>query len=220
VIDKIPDDDKTVNYIIINRQANCFTNRTVISFHGSENIVFIGDGSKIGNGEIRFYNSNGLVVLNDNNQHPNWFKVWLHSPSSWVYWGKNATSNGVICVTDNSKGIFVDDDCMFASNTWIRCSDMHDIFDIHSSETINDSADVLIESHVWVAQESLILKGAKIGAGSIIAARSLVTGEIPKFTLAMGSPAKIVKNNVSWYRNKLKPVRESTRLFVENQLNT
>ena len=219
VIDKIPDDNKSINYIIVNKSSSGFLKKTVVSFNGSDNILFIGNGSQIGNGEIRFYNSCGLVVLNSYNIHKNWFRVWLHSPTSWVYWGKNATSNGVICVTNDSKGIFVGDDCMFASNTWIRCSDMHDIFDINSYKIINESANVLIDSHVWVAQESLILKGAKIGMGSIIGARSLVAGEIPNFSLAIGSPAKVVKQDVCWYRNKSETTREKTRLLVQEKSN-
>lgn len=220
VVSKIPKDTESTNYIILNKDSDCFIRKTVVSFHGSGNILFIGDDSKIGDGQISFYGSEGLVVLNRNNRHQNWFKAWLHSTNSWVYWGEKSTSNGVICVTNDSKGIFVGDDCMFASNTWIRCSDMHHMFDIHSHEIINDGIDVLIDSHVWVAQESLILKGAKIGYGSIIGARSLVTSTIPEFSCAIGSPSKVVKSNVSWYRNKLENIREDTRLLVQEKLNS
>jgi acetyltransferase-like isoleucine patch superfamily enzyme len=201
-VNKLPHAEEAVNYIILSKEHNPFLKKTVIEFHGSNNIFFAANKSKIGVGDIRFYDSKGMVILNENSRHKNWFTVWMHSPNSCVYWGKDSTSSGVTCVTNDSKGIFVDDDCMIAANTWIRCSDMHDIFDLDSREVINNAADVLIESHVWIAQESLILKGANIKSGSIIGARSLVTGEIPRFSLATGSPAKVIKQNVSWHRTK------------------
>jgi acetyltransferase-like isoleucine patch superfamily enzyme len=201
-VNKIPHAEEAVNYIILSTDHNPFFKKTVIEFHGSNNVFFAANKSRIGVGDIRFYDSEGIVILNKNSRHKNWFTVWMHSPRSCVYWGEDSTSSGVTCVTNDSRGIFVDDDCMVAANTWMRCSDMHDIFDLDSSEVINNAADVLIESHVWIAQESLILKGAKIRSGSIIGARSLVTGEIPRFSLATGSPAKVIKQNVSWHRTK------------------
>lgn len=207
-VNKLPRSEQAVNYIIFSKNHNPFIKKTVIEFHGSNNVFFAANKSKIGVGDIRFYDSKGMVIVNENSRHKNWFTVWMHSPCSCVYWGKDSTSSGVTCVTNDSKGIFVDDDCMVAANTWIRCSDMHDIFDLDSNEVINNAADVLVESHVWIAQESLILKGAKIKSGSIIGARSLVTGEIPRFSLATGSPAKVIKKNVSWHRTKVESERQ------------
>ena len=43
-----------------------------------------------------------------------------------------------------------------------------------------------------------ILKGVTIGEGSIVAAGSLVTRDVPPHSLAMGVPAKVVKTDVYW----------------------
>ncbi|PSB12540.1 hypothetical protein C7B62_01600 [Pleurocapsa sp. CCALA 161] len=217
-INKLPQSSEAVNYIIIGKNYNPFLKKTALEFHGSNNVFFAANKSKIGVGDIRFYDSQGMVILNENSRHKNWFTVWMHSPNSCVYWGKDSTSSGVTCVTNDSKGIFIDDDCMVAANTWIRCSDMHDIFDLDSHEVINNAADVLVESHVWIAQESLILKGAKIKSGSIIGARSLVASEIPRFSLAIGSPAKVIKQNVSWHRTKVESERKDELMRLEKLL--
>lgn len=54
-------------------------------------------------------------------------------------------------------------------------------------------ADVIIEEDVWIGSNSVILPGVKIGKGSIIGAGSVVTKNIPPFTIAAGCPAKVIK---------------------------
>lgn len=60
------------------------------------------------------------------------------------------------------------------------------------------SAPIIIEDHVWIGTRVTILKGVTIGEGSIVAAGSLVTRDVPPHSLAMGVPAKVVKTDVYW----------------------
>lgn len=55
------------------------------------------------------------------------------------------------------------------------------------------SSPVIIEDRVWLGEYVCILKGVKIGEGSIIGAMSVVTKDIPAYCIAIGSPAKVVK---------------------------
>lgn len=52
---------------------------------------------------------------------------------------------------------------------------------------------VIIEDNVWIGESVCILPGVKIGKGSIIGSLSVVTKNIPEFSIAIGSPAKVVK---------------------------
>ena len=52
---------------------------------------------------------------------------------------------------------------------------------------------VIIEDNVWIGGKSSILPGVKIGRGAIIGAGSIVTKDIPKYAVAAGNPAKVLK---------------------------
>ncbi len=52
--------------------------------------------------------------------------------------------------------------------------------------------DITIENDVWIGMDALILGGVTIGEGSIVAARSVVTKDVPAFTMVGGIPAKVI----------------------------
>ena len=52
---------------------------------------------------------------------------------------------------------------------------------------------VIIEDNVWIGDKVSIMPNVKIGKSSIIAANSVVTKDIPPFSIAAGVPAKVIK---------------------------
>lgn len=65
------------------------------------------------------------------------------------------------------------------------------------SESPNDRClccePVIIEDNVWIGENVVILLGCSIGFGSIIGANSVVTGNIPRNSIAVGVPARVIK---------------------------
>jgi len=55
-----------------------------------------------------------------------------------------------------------------------------------------DDLDVIIEDDVWVCAGAVILKGVRVGRGSIVAAGALVTKEVLPYTVVGGVPAKVI----------------------------
>ncbi len=53
---------------------------------------------------------------------------------------------------------------------------------------------VSIGESVWLPWRVFVMPGATIGDGSVIGANSLVTGAIPPYSLAVGSPAKVIRS--------------------------
>ena len=52
---------------------------------------------------------------------------------------------------------------------------------------------VEIGNDVWIGVNALIMPGVKIGNGAVIGAGSVVTKDIPEYSIAVGSPAKVIK---------------------------
>lgn len=61
------------------------------------------------------------------------------------------------------------------------------MFDVTEKLPGND-LDVVIEDDVWVGAHALLLKGVRIGRGSIIGAGSVVTKNVPPYSVYVGSP--------------------------------
>ena len=62
--------------------------------------------------------------------------------------------------------------------------------DYNSSEYKSVGKDVIIEDYVWIASRATILPGIKIGKGAVIASCSVITHDVPPYTVVAGIPAK------------------------------
>ena len=51
-----------------------------------------------------------------------------------------------------------------------------------------------IEDDCWIAANTIILAGVTIGRGSVIAAGSVVTKDVPPYSIVGGVPAKVIKS--------------------------
>ena len=60
-------------------------------------------------------------------------------------------------------------------------------------------APVRIGPDTWVAAKVSVLRGTSVGRGCVLGAHAVVKGEIADFSIAVGAPAKVVKNRkLSW----------------------
>lgn len=52
---------------------------------------------------------------------------------------------------------------------------------------------IIVEDEVWIGVGYIITQGVTIGKGSVVAARSVVTKDIPSHSVFAGTPAKFIK---------------------------
>ncbi len=91
--------------------------------------------------------------------------------------------------------------CLFGSHVFITD---HDHRPSSPGDAVFESrqvavAPVCIEDRVWLGEFVGVLKGVTIGEGSIVGAGSVVTRDLPPFSIATGSPARVIRR---WDREK------------------
>lgn len=63
---------------------------------------------------------------------------------------------------------------------------------------VKEKTRVVIEEDCWIGVSSVIMGGVTIGKGSVIGANSVVTKDIPPYSIAVGSPAKVIKHRLDF----------------------
>ncbi len=80
--------------------------------------------------------------------------------------------------------VMIYDNDMHAVNPYLRTFD---------NDANVKAKEVVIEDYVWVGANSIILKGVHIGKGAVIGAGSVVTCNVPDYTIYGGNPARFVR---------------------------
>jgi acetyltransferase-like isoleucine patch superfamily enzyme len=65
---------------------------------------------------------------------------------------------------------------------------------------------VVVEDHVWIGARAIILPGVTLGEGCVIGAGAVVTKDVPPYTIAVGNPARVV-------RERTRDLRYRSRYF-------
>ncbi|MCO4822892.1 MAG: acetyltransferase [Flavobacteriaceae bacterium] len=118
-----------------------------------------------------------------------------------MFFGKNL-SMGDFCHITSLEKVVIGDNVLIGSSVFISDHD-------HGSTNLDDmkmipskraliTSPVFIENNVWIGEKAIILKGVTLGENSIIAAGSVVTKNVPAYSVVAGVPAKvIIEHNVN-----------------------
>jgi acetyltransferase-like isoleucine patch superfamily enzyme len=117
-------------------------------------------------------------------------------PGAQVRIGANTFLNDDASVIAK-RSITIGSGCAIAWRTMIADSDFHALQGKTGRyETV--TLPVTIGDNVWIGMGSILLKGVSIGAGSVVAAGSVVRGEIPPGVLFSGNPGRVIREGVQW----------------------
>ncbi|TCV83434.1 acyltransferase [Sulfurirhabdus autotrophica] len=118
--------------------------------------------------------------------------VWIKG-SARVFIGAG-TIIGRRAVIGCNEEVRIGKNVLIAENVSIRDTD-HNFLD--PEMPIKDQGittkPVVIEDDVWIGYGVIITKGVNIGKGAIVGANSVVTKDIPPYSIAVGVPAKVIK---------------------------
>lgn len=108
--------------------------------------------------------------------------------------GCNCGLTGAVLVA--TERVEIGDRVLLGSNCVVTDTDFHPLDPAQREQGFLglDSQPVLIDDDVFVGMNSLVLKGASIGRGSVIGAGSVVTGDVPPGVVAAGNPARVLRS--------------------------
>ena len=104
-------------------------------------------------------------------------------------------SGTTICA---AQSISIGKRCLIGADVLIVDTDFHPLAmegRRHRGPSVANSRPVEIEDDVFIGARSMILKGVKIGTGSVVGAGSVVTSEVPAGVVVAGNPAKVIRNS-------------------------
>lgn len=167
---------------------------SAVAFRGSNNTIIIGEGVTLNGVQFRLSGDNGVIEIGAGST----INGILAAHGSKIRIGERVVCNWPVdFFAHEGADIEIGDGCLF-SRVYIRSSDAHPIFDLATGERINQAEGVKLGNRVWASQDVHILKGVSIGEGSVIGATAVVINDIPPHCLAVGSPARVVRENVGW----------------------
>ncbi|SDQ08259.1 Acetyltransferase (isoleucine patch superfamily) [Streptococcus equinus] len=91
--------------------------------------------------------------------------------------GNNVLIGDNVFITDNFHGKSLESDCHLPP----------------AEREIWSKGPVIVDDNVWIGRNVSIMPNVTIGRGTVIGANSVVTKDIPEFSVAVGSPARVVR---------------------------
>lgn len=167
-----------------------------IEIKGTNNQIIISSGARIGDLQIIIQGHNNKLLISQNSLVSGFIEMF--GSDNEITIGQGTGILGVGLTAHEGKYIKIGEKCLIARGTDIRTTDSHPIWD-QEGKRINPDDSIEIGDRVWIAPETKILKGTNIGNDVVIGTRSLLNKSIiPSNTLAAGSPAKVVRENITW----------------------
>ena len=148
--------------------------------------------------------------------------ISLRSNNQMFFVGKGSTAVHLsVEIEGDGKAVIIGEDALISSGVWVRNHDMHSVVDLQTRTVSNAHVNsMIIEPHVWIGQDSLILAAQRVGYGSIIGAMALVRSDVPAQSVVGGVPARLIRSKVSWGRSVsgISPVELSLLEAMRNKV--
>ena len=155
------------------------------NFRSDPRAIVIGAGSRIA-GQLLVFAHGGKIKIGNDCFLGEGSRIW--SARSVVVGNRVLISHGVNIHDTNSH----------SKSARLRHEHIVDMFSNGHPASLVDvpDAEVIIDDDVWIGFNSTVLKGVRIGRGSIVGAASVVVHDVPEFSVMTGNPARRIGSSV------------------------
>lgn len=180
------------------------TSGITVLFRGSNNVLTIDSTARIHKLYLRFDSHHGRCRIGGNvGVAPLKAGIRVGQDSSVTLGDNVSTTANVDISAVEGTSVDIGDDVMIATGVRIRTDDGHPIFNIADGKRVNVSRSIHVGNHVWLAIDSFLMGGARVGDGTVVGARALVTKQFPNNCILAGAPASVIRRDIAWERPHL-----------------
>jgi lipopolysaccharide O-acetyltransferase len=116
-----------------------------------------------------------------------------------LVFGKNVEINDYVHIAAGEK-IIIGDNVLIASKVFIsdlnhgnyKGNNQDSPLSLPNSRKLSTSP-IVIKDNVWIGEGVCVMSGVTIGVGCVVGALSVVTKDVPDFSIVVGAPAKVIK---------------------------
>lgn len=170
-----------------------------VNISGNTNTIFAANGCAFGTVRFFIFGNQNTIRLGERVRLTR-ADFYIFGNGSRIEINEESTAVDVdFAAAESGTRLLIGKRCMLATKIEIRTGDSHGIYDRETGVRLNPGRDVVLGNHVWVGTRCLILKGAVVPDGCVVAGGAIVNKEFdhPHSILA-GVPAREVRQNVEW----------------------
>lgn len=181
----------------------------------------VGDFSKVQNSELAEY-----VRIDRNNY------IWHTNMGKHSYTGKNTS----VIATDVGKFVSISWNVSIggANHDYLKPSTHSFVYNDYDNLRPKNgkgydrfAKPCIIKNDVWIAANSVVVRGVTIGNGAVVGAGAVVTKDVPDYAIVGGTPARVIKyrfdsdtiellNKICWWNWSDDQIRENYDYFCED----
>lgn len=182
------------------------SDQQTIFMQGNNNHIIIESGCRISNTSFFIVGSNNKITISKNVSTMA-TEFHIERDNNTIFIGENTSMHGrgtktVHFALDEGTNVVVGEDCMFSNDIQIRSSDSHSILDL-GGKRLNQADDIVIGKHCWLGLRCMLLKGTEIPDYTVVAGGATCTKKYTESnTIIAGVPAKVVKRDINWDRER------------------
>lgn len=187
------------NYFYVARHNkvhfSCNAKNTKMYVAGKDNLVQVDDSVETYDLRIAIMGNNNRLVI-----HQNCFlsgAIELIGDGNHIEIGANSKCGSANIFAHYGTSIAIGEGCLFSDDIQIRTTDSHSILDA-TGKRINPDKNIVLEDRVWLGRGVTVLKGSHIESDVVVGTMSVVSKTIPKNTLVAGTPARVLRENITW----------------------
>lgn len=155
---------------------------SIVNLRGPRNCIEIGANSHI-RGELLTFAHGGKIIVGEFCYVGDGAKIWS---AEKIEIGHRVLISHYVTIVDSQT---------HPLEPRARHEQFRAIVTIGHPKSIDLAEDpVALKDDVWVGASAIILKGVTVGEGAVVGAGSVVTKDVPPYTVVAGNPARVVKD--------------------------